>query len=305
MNAVLNRQTIAISNQGDDESVVLDSIRGPAIEFIETGQGDPRLGLFEWSGPPGAEPDDLHAIAQANPNLGIRLDLDALLADGRKAKRAGGKELADYRTEVLCQRVALLDPAIDPDLWAKAVGKVPDLADHRGRVALCLDVSLDGGHATLVAAAELDGLVYVDVVAAWQGFGCTKELRDDLPDIVAKVRPRALGWFPNGPAAVLAADMREKKSEKWPPRRVAIESITADTASVCMSLAELVKSGEVVHGDDLMLNAHINSAQRLRTGDRWVFTRRNTGPVDGAYAIAGAVHLARTLPPAPAPLVAL
>lgn len=305
MNAVTNRQTIAISNQGDDESVVLDSLRDPAIEFIETGQGDSRLGLFEWSGPPGAEPDDLHAIAQANPNLGIRLDVDALVADGRKAKRAGGKELADYRTEVLCQRVALLDPAIDPDLWAKAFGQLPDLANHRSHVALCLDVSLDGFHASLVAAAELDGLVYVDVVAAWSGFGCTKELRDELPDIVAKVRPRALGWFPNGPAAVLAADMREKKSEKWPPRRVSIETITTDTASVCMSMAELVKSGEVVHGNDPMLNAHVSSAQRLRTGDRWVFTRRNTGPVDGAYAIAGAVHLARTLPPALPPLVVI
>jgi phage terminase large subunit-like protein len=308
MNAVYDGQVVCISNQGDDTSVVLDSLRTPAIEFIETGEGDPRLGLFEWSCPPGSEPDDVEALAYANPNMGIRghgPDPTALVGAGRRAKRAGGEELAGFKTEVMCMRVDLLDPAIEPELWAASATDAPvDLAEHREKVALALDVSLDGSHASLVAAALIDGRVHVDVVKAWSGYGCTAELRRDLPDLVRRIRPRALGWFPNGPAAVLTADMQANKPANWPPRRVALEAIGTDAMPACMSVAELVKVGEVVHSDDPMLNAHVRSAQKLRRGDGWVFTRRNAGPVDGAYALAGAVHLARTLPPAPPPLSA-
>src|SRR5690606_9666580 len=62
-------QLFAITNQGDADAVVLDSLREPAIQFIQTGEGDDRLGLFEWSAPPGAEPDDPVALRQANPNI--------------------------------------------------------------------------------------------------------------------------------------------------------------------------------------------------------------------------------------------
>lgn len=306
MNAVSDRQIIAISNQGDDESIVLDQLRNPGVEYIENGQGDSSLCLLEWSAPPGTEPDDLEALAAANPNLGRRLDVDGLLAAAGRAKRAGGKELADFRTEVLCQRVALLDPAIDPDLWRAAATAEPiDLAKHRDKVAICLDVSLAGDHASLIAAAVVDGIVHLDVVAAWSGFGCVKALRVELPSIVAKVKPRVIGWFPAGPAAALAADMQEKRSAGWPPRRVKLEPLTAETASICMALAELTKAGEIRHAADPMLDQHVENAQRLARGDAWVFGRRGAGPVDGAYSAAGAAHLARTLPPAPPALVAL
>lgn len=306
MNAVPDGQIVCISNQGDDSAVLLDTLRDPALEYIETGEGDPRLGLFEWSSPPGADPTDEEALAQANPNYGHRVDRDALLGAARRARKAGGLELASFRTEVLCQRVSLLDPAIDPDQWRNAGTDTPlDLATVRDKVALCLDVSLDAMHATLMAAAVVDGTVHVDVVKAWFGFGCTKELRADLPGIVRQVKPRVVGWFPNGPAAVLFADMAEKPRGVWPPRRVALEELKAETAAVCMALPSLVQGGEVRHGRDPMLDAHVASAQKLNRGDAWVYTRRGTGPVDGVYAMAGAVHLARTLPPAPPPLVAL
>src|SRR3546814_12237749 len=70
MNAVRDAQTIAISNQGDMTAIVLDSLRTPAIAYIETGKGDPRLGLFEWSAPQGSDTTDLAALALALPDLG-------------------------------------------------------------------------------------------------------------------------------------------------------------------------------------------------------------------------------------------
>lgn len=306
MNAVPYGQIIGISNQGDDTATLLDSLREPALMFIETGEGDPRLGLFEWSSPPGADPTDLDALAMANPNLGRRVDTDALLGSARRAVAAGGEELSGFRTEVMCQRVALLDPAIDPEMWHAAGAPAgPDLAEHRDKVALCLDVSMEGDHATLMAAATIDGVTWVDVVQAWSGPGCTKQLRADLPGVVAKVRPRTVGWFPNGPAAVLVADMAERPRSGWPPRRVTLQTLTTEQTAVCMALPALLHGGDVRHQHDPMVTAQVASAQRLRRGDGWVYTRRGAGPVDAVYAMAGAVHLARTLPPPRPRLAAL
>lgn len=310
MNAVPTAQIIAITNQGDNESVVLDSLRTPAIEYIETGQGDHRLGLFEWSAEDGADPTDPHALAAANPNFVHRLDPDALLADARRAVKAGGEELTGFRTEVLCQRVDLLDPAIEPAAWKNGGSDEPlSLAGYRQYVAACLDVSLDGSHATLVAAAVIDGLVHTEVVHAWDGYGCLKLVRAELPALVAKVKPRAFGWFPKGPAASVAADLavpaKRPRGAVWPPRGVKVAELTEETPAVCMGLADVVLAGELRHPKDELQTQHVNSAQKLWHGDRWVFVRKGTGPIDGAYATAGAVHLARTLPPPPAPLVAL
>ena len=301
MNAVRDGQIVCISNQGDDTAALLDMLRDPAIEYIETGEGDSRLGLLEWSSPPGSEPDDIEALAQANPNLGHRVDLDSLLADAGRAKRAGGEELASFRTEVMCQRVALLDPAIDPDAWDMAGTATPiDLAEHRDKVALCLDVSTDESHATLTAAAVIDGITHVDVVAAWDSLDA---VRRELPALVRKVQPRRFGWLPNGPAAALAADLSVRKATGWPPRRVELTPITAETAAVCMALPGLVAAKQIQHSGDPMQDAQVSRAQRLRRGDTWVYGRRGTGPVDAVYALAGAVHLARTMPPPRAPLV--
>jgi phage terminase large subunit-like protein len=298
MNAVREAQIVSITNQGDTESVVLDSLRTPALQYIETGEGDYRLGLFEWSMPPGSDVTDLHALAMANPDLGNRTDPDVLRLAALRAKMAGGQELASFKTEVGCMRVHLLDPGVDPDKWeASGTDNPVDLANHRKRVALCFDVSLDGSHASLVAAAVLNGKVHTEVVKAWNGYGCTKQVRAELPGIVAKVKPAVLGWFPNGPAASVAADLSGKVRRDWPPRGVKIQEIKADTPAVCMGLAEQVFTGDLLHPRDPMQTAHIHAAQKLIRGDSWVFTRNEAGPIDGAYATAGAVHLARIMPP--------
>ena len=309
-NAIPDAQIWGISNQGEEGAVVLDSLRLPALAYIETGVGDERLGLFEWSAPDGADPTDPAALAAANPNYGRRTDPAALHGQALRAKMAGGEELASFRTEMLCQRAALLDPAIDPDAWA-ACGYTPgpdgvDFSPHRGRVAFCLDVATDGTHASLVAAAVTDGKVHARVVAHWIGRDCAQRLRGELPGIVAQIAPRVVGWFPNGPAAAVSAQMQERKgADRWPPRRVKLEEIRRDVKAVCMGMAEQVTAGEIVHPNDPMLNAHVASAEKMAQGDGWVFTRRGVGAVDGAYALAGAIHLARTLPPAPPPLTAI
>lgn len=297
MNARPFAQVFCISNQGDDKSVVLDSLRDAALAFIKTGKGDRRLGLFEWSAPDGADLLDRQAWAAANPNLGYRIDPDAILGPAERAAAKGGEEEASYRTEVLCQRVRTLDAAVDPTAWME--GHVPgDLSGLRSRVALCLDISPDRQHATLAAAAVMaDGRTRVEVVARWEGSAATSELRRDLGMWVKKVGPQALGWIPNGPAAALAADLKERKGRVSPfPSNCTTEEIRAEVSAVCMGLADLVAARQVVHSDDPLLNAHILSAAKLWNGDVWRFSRKGEGQCDAAYAAAGAIHLARTLP---------
>ena len=298
--AVWDAQIWALSNAGDDNSVVLNDLRESALEFIETGEGDYRLGLFEWSAPEGADPRDLEALAMANPNLGRRIDPEALLAKAERAIKKGGLALTGFQTENMCIRVKKMDPALDPAGW-RDCAIAGNLNGARSRIAACIDVAPDELHATLYAAAVMpNDRTRVDFVQAWEGAECTKQLRRDLPGILRRIQPQTLGWFPNGPAAAITADLAKRKTRTgWPPAGVTVTDIKAELPSVCMGFAEQVKARAIEHGDDPLLNAQAGPAERLKRGDMWVFSRKGEGHVDAVYAAAGAAHLARTLPPPP------
>jgi hypothetical protein len=302
MNAVPDAQAWAITNQGDEKAVVLDSLRGEIVDEDDNlrpaAEVDQRLGLFEYSSPRDSDPEDVTALAQSNPNLGIRIDVNDLLGDARRAKRNGGEELAQFKTEIMCIRVQILDPAIDQEAWADCLDP-GEMSGLRNRTALCFDVAMDGQHATLYAAAQMeDGRVRIEPIAAWSGPTATQDLRRDLPRFVAKVKPRKVGWFPSGPAAAVAAAMT-KRQGVWPPRQVRVEEIRGEVTAVCMGFAEQVRTKQIAHSDDPLLNAQASMTEKSYMGDGWRYTRRNAGHCDATYAAAGATHLARTLPKRP------
>jgi hypothetical protein len=164
--AVWDAQVWCLSNAGTDKSIVLNDHRKAAIEYIETGVGDPRLGIFEWSAPPGSDPEDVGALLQANPNVGYRIDLEALLAKGARSKRAGGKALAGYLTEHMCITVpkASEEPsAVDLDRWAALLDRLSQVGPD---VALAVDVAPSRRSATIsVYSVRPDGRGHVEVVA--------------------------------------------------------------------------------------------------------------------------------------------
>ena len=318
VSAVDGSQIWGLSNAGSVKSIVLNDLQDDARALIEwwdreSGErgvaelladpdmpGDYRTGLFEWSSPEDADPTDVYALAQANPNMGLRKDAEKLIAAGRRAVRLGGKALTGFKTEHMCIRVKLLNPAIDPTAWADGL-LVGGLDDVRKRVAMVWDVAPDLLHVALYAAAVLpDGRVRVDSVKAWEGPGCTKVARRELPALIGRTRPRALGWLPNGPGAALAADMKPRPGV-WPPPGVQLEEIKAEVPAVCMGFDELVTSRQIVHSGDPLLDSQVEGAEWLKVGDRKVFSRRGEGHVNAVYAAAGAAHLARTLPADPGP----
>lgn len=303
MNARPRAQLIAASNEGTPASVVLDALRDEAVKGKNK-----RTGIFAYQAPEDARPDDPDAIRAANPNVGVRIELDDLLAEGIAAMEAGGEQLTDFVTEVLCVKVPVLKPAINTTLWADR-GPREDrpaikLAEHRGALAACLDVSLDGKHCTLAGAAVVDGKTHTGIIAAWDS---TAAMRRELPGIMATVKPRVLAWFPSGPAASAMVELAKPRrgtatTERWPPRGVKLAEITSESPAVCMAFAEQVDSDELRHDGHSLATTHVGNAIRRPRGDLWVFDRRGAGHIDATYAMAGAVHTARTLPPAPPPL---
>jgi hypothetical protein len=308
MNAAPRGQGFFISNKGGTEAEVLNGLRDSALAGH-----DRRLGLFEYSCPEGSRPDDLEALRYANPNLGVppygRIDPETLLGEALTAMSKGGDALIQFKTEIMCMDVPRMNPAVDPDGWRECSGDA-SMDALRNRVACCLDISLDGSGAMLAAAAVgPDGRVRLEAVEYWDSI---RAMRRALPRLVAKVKPRVFGWFPKGPAAVVTTELAAPKANKarrsaaWPPAGVRLEEIRAEVPAVCMGFADLVMSREIIHPDDEVINAHVADTEKLWEGDVWVFARRGAGtapgqtptagPICGAYAAAGAVHLARTIP---------
>ena len=304
--AVDDAQVWALSNMGDGRAVVLNDERSLAIRTLEDGTeqaiDDPDSDVLwmEWSAPAGASPTDPRALAMANPQFNRKrgdrwaMHGPTLIKLGEKAALIGGRRLTGFQTEHMCQYVPLLDPAIDAASWSGST-LAGTLDEARGRLAMCLEVSPEMDHVALYVAAVLsDDRARPEWVADWAGPTAVERARRELPAYVARIRPRKFGWFPDGPATALAAQLR-KSGRGWPPAGTEIEEIVAERSSVCMGFAASVLAGAVVHAPDPLIDTQTAGATRKWSGDRWVFSRA-AGPVTAVYAGAGAVHLARSLP---------
>lgn len=289
-----NSIIVGISNAGDDQSVVLNDLRAQALSEI-----DPTLGLFEWSAPLGCALDDKEAWAQANPALGRLVTEQKLRAAMHTARSA------DFRTENLCQRVDALDSAVDPESWRMCADPAVSLAGMQRQMVMCVDVAMGTGHVTAAAAVQLeDGTVWGEIFDSWSS---VREARVKLRAAFEYYTPRAVGWFPSGPATVIGAELGEQHGKTiglavvdiadMPPEAPGVVPLTGqDASAACQTLASLVAGRQFKHPDDELLNAHIIGSVRKDMGDGWRFARRGVGDNDAAYAMAGAVHLARTLP---------
>lgn len=266
-------QIVCISNAGDDESVVLNSLRESAL-----GGADETLCLLEWSAPEGCDLNDPNMWALSLPGLGHILDEAAV----RSAIATDPPAVA--RTELLCQHVTTLRSAIEGTGWAKGADPTGSIAAYRGRLTAGIDVSLDGNHVALVVAASLeDGRVRVEPVASWTS---TLEARRDLPGLLGTIAPLELVWFPGGPANALAPILSEARGLTG-----------TDVTAACMGFADLVTAGLVLHNGDSLLDSQVGTAQKLAQGDGYRFTRRGSGNCNALYAAAGAVLAARTVKP--------
>lgn len=289
-------QIWCLSNAGDDQSVVLNHLRG-AAGVVLGGDGVSLMGeardalifLAEYSAPEGCDLDDEKGWAQANPALGHTMSEAAI-------RSSLGTDPPDvFRTEVLCQKVDQLNGAFDLSAWKASADPVGTMDGLRDRVFVCLDVAPDGRHVALLAAAETpDGRYRVEVIEAWEDIDAC---RRDLTELLERVAPTGQSWFPSGPAAALAPELRAAGF---------VEIKGAEVNEAVQEFAGLVAARRIIHPGDPLLDAHVAGAEKYQVGDGWRLVRRGAGHVSAAYAAAGAVHTLRTLPveaPLPRPLV--
>lgn len=269
-------QVVCISNAGDDESVVLNSLREAAL----AGRDD-SLCLLEWSAPEGCELNDPQAWAQSLPGLGHIITEDIV----RSAIATDPPAVA--RTELLCQNVTTMNSALDVGGWEAGADPQGSLAAHRDRLTAGLDVSLDGQRVALWAAAPVDGgRVRIEPIASW---GSTADARAELPGILDKLKPLALAWFPGGPTNALASLLRSQPFSR--------EITGSDVTAACMGLADLVAGALVLHSADALLDGQVATSAKLPQGDGFRFARRGAGSCEALYAAAGAVFCAQTVKP--------
>ena len=262
--------TVAISNAGEADSVVLNKLRAAAMSGAS-----PDIAIFEWSAPDGCPLTDIEGWRQANPGLGYYRSLRKLAVDMLI------DEAEVFRTECLCQTVVALDTLVNPSAWKGCADPHLTLDSVRSRVVACFEVAPDSAHAVLVSAAKLDdGRIGLDVVKAWKDLK-TAEL--ELPELLARVKPKLFGWFPEGPAAEMATKLRRVRGQR--------EIKGAAVTESCQEYVGAIHRDAVRHRNDPLLSTHTIAARKAPVSDGYRFTRKG-GHVDAAYAAAGARMLA-------------
>ena len=149
LTASRNRQIIYLSNAGDSDSVVLNDLRRRGESSSE------RLAYLEWSSAPDRPLDDREGWAEANPALGITIQLDTLVDFYADLRDKPGI----WETEHLCRWVISMQPRL-----------VADYAWQRGQSTLeeplrpVMGISMDpsGTRASAVLAwQQSDGSVAI------------------------------------------------------------------------------------------------------------------------------------------------
>lgn len=281
-----NAQIWCMSNAGDAKSIVLTHLRASAISGA-----DDSIFIAEWSAPKNCALDDMEAWAQANPQLEHSLPDGTVPMTTRAIRSALGTDPPNvFRTEVLCQFVDALDSAVDMNAWRAGADPVGTLDEvPQNRLCMVVEVSNDATHVTAAVAAGMpDGRVRVEIAGSWDS---TQAARRELPDLIAMISPRVLGWFPNGPTAALSATLRKIKGSKC-------EEIKGQGASeASMTLAAMVKDRLILQPDDQLLDVQMSRSTKVGGRNAWMFDRSDQ--IDAVYAVAGAVYLASNLPDAP------
>jgi phage terminase large subunit-like protein len=150
LTASRDRQILYLSNAGDEASVVLNDLRRRADK-------DARLAYLEWSAAPDRALDDRDGWAEANPALGITIQLDTL-ADFHDSLPA-----PVWETEHLCRWVISMQPRLVPDhAWQKLQAILE--APLRPSMAISMDVSGKRASAD-IAWQQSDGTIALSVIA--------------------------------------------------------------------------------------------------------------------------------------------
>ena len=276
--ATPNPQTLIFSNAGDQHSVVLNRLRERGL--AAAGGADDKIGWFEWSAEPGCDIRDKNAWMQANPSAGYTISLDNLEA-------AMSDEESIVRTELLCQWVSVVNPAINPSNWAALADKSLKL-DKEEQTWLAVDLSPDRKAGALIAAQQKGEMINVILLKTWTNpiNLDAKQIANDIADEVRKYQIETVAYSRQTSGAIAAL---------LAPAGISVTPIDgAVYGQACDEMLSAITSGRLRHPDNDEFNRQVLSAVKLPFKDGgWYLGRKvSNATICAAVAMAMTCHFA-------------
>jgi len=276
--ATPNPQTLIFSNAGDQHSIVLNRLRDRGLAAA-AGADDP-IGWFEWSAEPGCDIHDRDAWAQANPSLGHTISIENLQA-------AMSDEESIVRTELLCQWVSVVNPAISPTNWAAGADKNLKL-DKEEQTWLAIDLSPDRKAGALIAAQQKGDLIHAVLLRTWTNPVNldAKQIANDIADEVRKYQVETVAYSRQTSGAIAAL---------LSPAGISTTPIDgAVYGQACDEMLSAITSGRLRHADQDEFNRQVLSAVKLPFKDGgWYLGRKvSNATICAAVGLAMTCHFA-------------
>lgn len=265
LTAAANPQTIYCSNAGDDMSVVLNALRNRA-------DSDPSLAYMEWSAAPQRAVEDRDGWQEANPALGITIQMSTLEDFYRSLP------LEVFETEHLCRWVQSMAPRVISDIdWQRSAGAVGDMRSPK------LGVAVDAERASAVLAwLRPDDTVALRVLADVHG----KPLDVDALGELLRKHVRELG------VSAIAHDAKtDRDLARYLPASKGLN--LTEWAAASERFARTVEGGRLRHQDADVVGADLAFTARKDQGEAWLAVKAHPDrPITAALAAIRAVWLA-------------
>ena len=277
--ATPNPQTLIFSNAGDQHSIILNRLRERGL--AAAGGADDKIGWFEWSAEPGCKIDDRKAWAQANPSLGHTISIENLEA-------AMMDDESIVRTELLCQWVSQINPAINPSSWTACVSNKVKL-DKEATTWMAIDLSPDRRAGALLAAQRLPNDKFIVVLLDTYENPVNlddKQMANSIADWVRKYSVETVAYSRQTAGAVAA---------RLTPAGIPVTPIDgAVYGQACDEMLSAITSQRLVHTNQEELTKQVLSAVKLPFKDGgWYLGRKvSNSTICAAVGMAMVSHFA-------------
>jgi hypothetical protein len=279
-------QTIYLSNMGDEDAVILNSLTARADKDVS-------LAYLEWSADPDYDPGDIRGWVQSNPAIGHYPQvLRELEQDYRAALLSGN--LAGFETEALCRKVPTMRPRLVDDFAWQAAYALRIGRPYRPSFGLGYDPTV--GRASIVMAWwEEDGrhIALREVFdVAVDEMGIT-DLGVDALKAARRFGVRAVGYDD-----ATDRDLARQFSGTFAKRQKKI--IGKDFANATEAFVRGVDTGQLRWYDCEHVTADLASTSRkenTETGAYHAVRSKEDVPITAALAAIRAYWLATAAPP--------
>ena len=276
--ATPNPQTLIFSNARDQHSIVLNRLRERGL--AAAAGADDRIGWFEWSAEPGCDIRDKNAWMQANPSAGYTISLDNLEA-------AMSDEESIVRTELLCQWVSVVNPAINPSNWNAGAKKDLKL-DREALTWMAIDLSPNRQEGSLVAAQQEGDNINVVLLQTWTNpiNLDAKQIANDVADWVRKYQTETVAYSRQTSGAIAAL---------LSPAGISTTPIDGSVyGQACDEMLSAITSQRLFHPEQDEFTRQVLSAVKLPFKDGgWYLGRKvSNATICAAVAMAMVCHFA-------------